>query len=205
MTKQLECILLHRYCVQIWGFDESYFTYFRLSSPELTSPHLILCFKRLNILYHGENLEFVCRLRWNMDDLKGWWDLFCQGHLADDIYHFLIVGGGWGLSKEVASFNHVGRPCNLFMATAGNPIFSTLGFSATCWSHFMCHHKLWPSSVSHPFSSLNSSLGLTGGTFYQKIIILIFGLILQNFGFSRLLFLFSSLSLSYLLAFSELL
>ena len=24
----------------------------------------------------------------------------------------------------------------------------------------MCHHELWPTSVSHPFSSLNSSLAL---------------------------------------------
>ena len=38
-------------------------------------------------------------------------------------------------------------------------------------------------SVSHPFSSVNSSLGLTGGKFYQKIIIPIFRLILQNFAF----------------------
>ena len=38
-----------------------------------------------------------------------------------------------------------------------NPIFSTLGLCAACWTHFICHHELWPTSVSHPFSSLNSS------------------------------------------------
>ena len=27
----------------------------------------------------------------------------------------------------------------------------------------MCHHKLWPISVSHPFTFLNISLGLAGG------------------------------------------
>ena len=48
----------------------------------------------------------------------------------------------------------------------------------------MCHHKLWPTSVSHPFSSLNSSLvGLTGGKYYPKITIPNFALILQNFAF----------------------
>ena len=30
------------------------------------------------------------------------------------------------------------------------------------WAHFMCHHELWPTSASHPFS-LNSSLGFAGG------------------------------------------
>ena len=27
----------------------------------------------------------------------------------------------------------------------------------------LCHHKLWPTSVIHPYSFLNSSLGLAGG------------------------------------------
>ena len=60
-----------------------------------------------------------------------------------------------------------------------NRIFSNLGLGAACWKHSMCHHKLWPTSVSHSFSSLNSSLGLTGGKHYQKISI--FRLVLQNF------------------------
>ena len=38
----------------------------------------------------------------------------------------------------------------------------------------MCHHELWPTSVSHPFSFLNSSLGLAGEKHYQKITIPIF-------------------------------
>ena len=45
----------------------------------------------------------------------------------------------------------------------------------------MCHHELWPTSVSHPFSSLNSSLGFAGGKHYEKITIPIFRLVLQNF------------------------
>ena len=64
-----------------------------------------------------------------------------------------------------------------------NPIFSNLGLCAACWAHFMCQHELWPTSVSHPFSSLNSSLGPTGGKYYQKITIPIFRLIPQNFAF----------------------
>ena len=55
------------------------------------------------------------------------------------------------------------------------------GLCAACWACFMCHHELWPTSVSHPFSFLNSSLGLAGGKHYQKIIIPILWLVLQNF------------------------
>ena len=45
----------------------------------------------------------------------------------------------------------------------------------------MCHHELWPSSVSYPFSSLHISLGFAIGKHYQKITIPIFRLVLQNF------------------------
>ena len=64
-----------------------------------------------------------------------------------------------------------------------NPIFPNFGLCAACWAHFMWHHELWPTSVSHPFSSLNSSLATTGGIYYRKITIPIFRLILQNFAF----------------------
>ena len=37
------------------------------------------------------------------------------------------------------------------------PIFFNLGLCAACWACFMCHHKLWPTSVSHPFSLLSPS------------------------------------------------
>ena len=56
-----------------------------------------------------------------------------------------------------------------------------LGLCAAGWAHFMCHHKLWPTSASRPFSFLNSSLGLAEGKHYQKITIPIFRLVLQNF------------------------
>ena len=74
---------------------------------------------------------------------------------------------------------------NLFMATTGGvwiiPSFSNLGLCAVCWARFMCHHELWPTSVDHPFSFLNSSWGLTGAKHYQKISITIFRFVLQNF------------------------
>ena len=44
-----------------------------------------------------------------------------------------------------------------------NDILSNLGLRAACWAYFMCHHELWPTSMSRPFSSLNSSFGLTEG------------------------------------------
>ena len=55
----------------------------------------------------------------------------------------------------------------------------------------MCHHELWPTSVSHPFSFLNSSLGLAGEKHYQKITIPIFRFVLQNFAIPGYTFLIS--------------
>ena len=96
----------------------------------------------------------------------------------------ILVGGGWGFSKVVPTFSHVGGSFNIFIATnlgcVKNPILSNFGLYAACWAHFMCHHKL--SLVIHPFSfPNNSSLGLAGGKHYQKIDIPIFRLVLQNF------------------------
>ena len=57
---------------------------------------------------------------------------------------------------------------------------TNLVLCAVCWAHIMCHHELWPTSVSHHFSFLNSSWCLTGGNHYQKITITIFRFVLQN-------------------------
>ena len=62
-----------------------------------------------------------------------------------------------------------------------DPIFSNLRSYAACWVHIMCHHELWPTSASHPFSSLSSSLCLAGR--------------------NRLLSLYSFLSLAFVLTF----
>ena len=71
-----------------------------------------------------------------------------------------------------------------------NPNFSNLGLCAASCAHCMCHHKLWPASVSHPFSSLNSSLGFAGEKHYQKITIPIFSC--SKFCYSRSLPLYCS-------------
>ena len=96
----------------------------------------------------------------------------------------LFLGLGWGFgyfSKVVVTFNHVGGSFNLFKyhhrGCLNSPVFSNFGSCAACWACFMCHHELWPTSVSHRFSSLNSSLGLAGGKHYQKITIPIFRLV----------------------------
>ena len=57
----------------------------------------------------------------------------------------------------------------------------------------MCHPELWPASVSHPFSSLNSSLGFSREKHYQKIDIPIFRL--QNFAIPRWFPIFFSVSI----------
>ena len=93
---------------------------------------------------------------------------------------------GWrSISWVVATFNHMGGSFNLSMAATGGvwiiPSFRIWGLCAACWAHFMCHHELWPTSVGHPFSFLNSPWGHTGGKHYQKITITIFRFVLQNF------------------------
>ena len=65
-----------------------------------------------------------------------------------------------------------------------NLIFSNLGLCAACWPYFVCHHQLWPKSVSYTFSFFHSSLGLAGGKHYQKIIIRVFRIVLENFAIS---------------------
>ena len=82
-------------------------------------------------------------------------------------YHEL----GWGLGSFL-------RWWSLSTMWDGPLIFSVppLGMSewshliefklcAACWAHFTYHYELWPTSVSHPLSSLNSSLGLAGGKY----------------------------------------
>ena len=83
---------------------------------------------------------------------------------------FSVIVRWWPLStmwRVLKSIHGHHRGC------LNNPIFSNLGLCASCWARFMCYHTLWPSSVSHPFSSFNSSLGFAGGQHYQKVIILI--------------------------------
>ena len=62
-----------------------------------------------------------------------------------------------------------------------NYTFLNLGLCAACWARSMCHHELWPISVSHPYSFLNSSLGLAGAKHYHIITIPILRLFFFNF------------------------
>ena len=50
-----------------------------------------------------------------------------------------------------------------------NLTFSNGGLCLACWAHVMCHHEVWPTSVTHQK--------------YHKTIIPMFRLILQNFTF----------------------
>ena len=66
------------------------------------------------------------------------------------------VGMG-SFSKMLATFNHVGGSFNRFMLHRRD-----------VWTHFMCHHELWPTSLSHPISFfLNSNLVLVAGKHYS--------------------------------------
>ena len=109
---------------------------------------------------------------------------YCPVFFLSFFLHHKWVGVG-GFSKVVATFNHVGGSFNFFFGhhrgCLNNPIFSNLGLCAACWAHFICHHELWPTSVSHAFSSLDSSLGFAWGKHYQKITIPIMRLVHQNF------------------------
>ena len=68
-------------------------------------------------------------------------------------------------------------------------------------SIFQCHHELRPTPVSHPFSSLNSSLGLAGGKHYQKITIPVFRLLFVKILLIQVAFLILCVILLYLLTF----
>ena len=107
----------------------------------------------------------------------------------------------WDISLKLSyiskSINGCHRGC------LNNPIFSNLGLCAACWTHFMCHHELGPTSVSHPFCFLNSSSGLDGEQHYQKITIPIFRLVLQRLLFQVTFLIFFSTAI-LLLTFSRL-
>ena len=78
------------------------------------------------------------------------------------------------------------------------PIFSNLGLCAACWARFMCHIELRPTSVSHPFSSLYSSLSFTGGKHYLEITIPIFRLVVQISLFQVAFLIFFSMAIYFL-------
>ena len=89
------------------------------------------------------------------------------------------LGWGWGLFLRWWPPSDTWVGLLIFLsATTRNvwiiPFFSNFEICATCWAHFICHHELWLTSLMHPFSFLNGSLGLVGGKHYQKFTIPIF-------------------------------
>ena len=108
------------------------------------------------------------------------WCFFLNGHLIFiNDSHRQRIGGVGGFSKVVATFNHVGRSFNICMATTGD-VWIISSFCAHLHvEHVACvitncgqHQWVIPS----PFST-----GFSGEKPYQKIIIPIFRLVLQNF------------------------
>ena len=68
------------------------------------------------------------------------------------------------------------------------------------WADSMCYHELWPTLESGPFSPFSSSLGLTGRKHNQKNYYPYLQTYSSKFYFSGLLFLYSFLSLFFLLS-----
>ena len=99
-----------------------------------------------------------------------------------DILMVVILNTRWWLGVVVLS-TMWSCPLIISSTTTGGiwifPFFSNLELCVARWARFMCHHELWPTSVSHLFSFLNSSSGLAGGKHYQKITILIWKLVLK--------------------------
>ena len=65
--------------------------------------------------------------------------------------------------------------------TLNNPINWNLGLCVACWARFICHREFWSLSVSHLFSSLNSSQSFAEEKHYKKICIPILALYFKNF------------------------
>ena len=116
--------------------------------------------------------------------------------------HICLTRPQWvnSLWHSDAIWRHRIWPTLLQVMYKYHPIFSNLGLCAACWAHLMGHHKLWLTSVSDPFSFLNSALGFAREKHYQKIAIPIFRLVLQNFALP-VAFLAFFPSLSFLLTF----
>ena len=99
-----------------------------------------------------------------------------------------VVRHSWPFQRRSTVFINKKTPSKLvakiFANKSGfvpNYTFLNLGLCAACWTRSMCHHELWPISVSHPYSFLSSSLGLAGAKHYPKITIPILTLFFLNF------------------------
>ena len=158
-----------------------------ISSWTIWRPHNFII--REESCLADNDFPFVCVFMWNWTCIFGFISEILRrfGKIIWKRQFILFIKlpfsqwvGIGGFSKVVAIFNHVGGPLIYLWPPLGclnNPIFSNLGLCGACWACFMCLHKLWPTSVSHPFSSL----GFAGGKHCQQIAIFIFRLAPQNF------------------------
>ena len=115
-----------------------------------------------------------------------------------NIYSF-CVGGGWGLFLRwwspstmwagplIFLYNH--REC------VNNPIFSNLRLCAACWTCFMCNNELWPTLVSHPFSSLIALDLLLEEKITKKLLSLSLGLFFKILLFQVAFLIFISIAI----------
>ena len=85
-------------------------------------------------------------------DLVKLWGFWWWAHLVKRKDLHRVISGRtsiWLYSNTGSSSTHY-----------EHPIMWNLKFCTAYWAHFMCHHGLWTTPARHPFSSLNSSLGL---------------------------------------------
>ena len=110
------------------------------------------------------------------------YDAILWSTLYQHFYRYTImmsVRGGWGLGAFLRWWplsTMWAGPLIYFRGCLNNRIF---GLCTACWARFMCHHELWPTSVTHP-CSVNSSWEFAGGKYCQKNTIPIFRRVLQN-------------------------
>ena len=109
--------------------------------------------------FHGQiiRLDRLININQNCDELLGcyWivWDI-CLNKCWLILNQWVVVGILF--LRWWHPFNLVDGSCDLpkchHLGCLNNPSWN-LGLCAVCCAHFMCHHELWPLSLSHTFSS----------------------------------------------------
>ena len=122
---------------------------------------------------------------------RWWWGLLLFGAGSFTRIFLGTCGWGWGFFQGGGHLQPCGPLLWYFRTPLGNnPVFSNLGSCAACWARFLCHHELWPSSLSHPLSSLNITLGLAGENITRNLLSISFDLFYKicPFHFAFLIF-----------------
>ena len=104
----------------------------------------------------SEATQANMRLIWrHMDYLR------LSSNIIKTMYCIAFFSGTGSNFYGMATFNHVDYSFNMFKVLP--PVMSELSHLfefAPMWTHFMCHHETWPTSLSHPLSFLNRPFGL---------------------------------------------